>query len=1106
MTNSYSFLRVGVVASVLSVLFLASLPLTGKLGHLGTAATVRNYQTPNAIRFAENFNGVAAPALPSGWTTSRVGTNTLFETRLNGTPSSNALFTNNPASAGSAEVTSPPISLGNSRARLSFRHAYQTDYRGDDGGVIEISINSGPFQDVVQIGGEFVGGRYIGLIGSAATGNPLLGRQAWNRDSDGYKATIVNLPLSLANTTVKFRWRYGTGDQFEGIGWYIDDVKVEDFIPSRITFREDFDSVSAPNLPSNWTTAATDEVRTFRTHTEANYTSPNSVFTPVPAAAGTAAIISPPIQIGGNLPKLTFQHHYACDAPTEGGVLDISINGGPWRDIVEAGGQFTYGGYTATITANQNPLMGRDAWSGSTQGMIITEVVLPPSAFRQSVRFKWEWGTDPFILSIGWWIDSIVVTEELSGANLAGISIPDTGAANPYPSEIIVSDHVGLISKVNVNLVNFSHASPDDVDLMLVSPSGRKVVLMSDAGGGNTAENISLTFDDRAPAQLPDTSPIAGGVYRPTDFEPGDNFPPPAPGAIAPSRTLGLLNGSDPNGAWKLFAVDDNGSNTGSISGGWSLSIETTPDMVTIPEVGVAEPYPSQRLVSGRPGTVTKVRVTLRNFSHSSPDDLDVLLVGPNGRRIVLMSDVGGATEVGSLDLTIDDAAGSALPDGGPLVNGSFKPTNYDSGDPFPAPAPGGGPTGATLGTFFGSPPNGMWQLFVVDDSGGDLGSVSGEWDLDVESSTGACVFGVSPTVLSYPASGGTGAINITMPAGCSWSASADSSFVTVTTAASGEGSGSLGYSVSANTGPARTGAINITNGVLTRSVLIQQPAGEARRSPFDFDGDGKTDISVFRPSGGEWWYVRSSNGQVSAGVFGGTTDVITPGDFTGDGKSDFAFFRPSTGEWFILKSENNSFTAFPFGQNGDIPAPADYDNDGKLDAAVFRAGTWYIAPSAGGAAIVTGFGAAGDQPVPRDYDNDGRADIAIVRNQDGDKQWWINRSSAGLSAFVFGNASDKAVPGDYTGDGKADAALWRESTGEWLILRSEDFSYFAFPFGRNGDSPVTGDYDGDGRFDAAVFRPSGATWFINLTGGSGVQITGFGAASDQPVPGAYVR
>ncbi|MGB7203789.1 MAG: VCBS repeat-containing protein, partial [Pyrinomonadaceae bacterium] len=121
-------------------------------------------------------------------------------------------------------------------------------------------------------------------------------------------------------------------------------------------------------------------------------------------------------------------------------------------------------------------------------------------------------------------------------------------------------------------------------------------------------------------------------------------------------------------------------------------------------------------------------------------------------------------------------------------------------------------------------------------------------------------------------------------------------------------------------------------------------------KSIFDFDGDSKTDIGIFRPGPGEWWYQRSSDLVVPAVQFGTATDRITPGDFTGDGKTDIAFWRPSSGEWFILRSEDSTFFAFPFGAAGDIPAPADYDADGRADAAVFRPSTttWFISNSGG--------------------------------------------------------------------------------------------------------------------------------------------------------------
>lgn len=298
------------------------------------------------------------------------------------------------------------------------------------------------------------------------------------------------------------------------------------------------------------------------------------------------------------------------------------------------------------------------------------------------------------------------------------------------------------------------------------------------------------------------------------------------------------------------------------------------------------------------------------------------------------------------------------------------------------------------------------------------------------------------------------------------------------------------------------------SNGAPSGDYIYTTSAATTSGSPvFDFDGDGKTDLSIYRPgpvTGAEWWWLRSSNGGNGATQFGTSTDTLVPADFTGDNRTDIAFWRPSTGFWYVLRSDDFSFYAFPFGATGDVPAPADYDADGKTDAAVFRpsSSTWFISNSGGGTTIQQ-FGAAGDLPVPADYDGDARADIAIYRPSVG--QWWLVRSTAGNVAYQFGTPSDKAVSGDYTGDGKADVAFWRPSTGEWYVLRSENNSFFAFPFGSATDIPSPGDYDGDGRYDAAVFRPSTATWYAQRST-AGTLIQQFGQTGDIPVPSAFVR
>ncbi|MGC2237245.1 MAG: FG-GAP-like repeat-containing protein [Pyrinomonadaceae bacterium] len=274
---------------------------------------------------------------------------------------------------------------------------------------------------------------------------------------------------------------------------------------------------------------------------------------------------------------------------------------------------------------------------------------------------------------------------------------------------------------------------------------------------------------------------------------------------------------------------------------------------------------------------------------------------------------------------------------------------------------------------------------------------------------------------------------------------------------------------------------------------------------PFDFDGDSKTDISIFRPSAGEWWYSRSSDGGNYAAQFGNSADKLVPGDYTGDGRADIAVFRPVSGEWFILRSEDGSYYSYPFGTSGDVPTVGDFDGDGKADSAVFRPSdtNWYIRRSSDSGFTIEQFGANGDIPAVADYDGDGKSDIAIWRASAG--QWWIQRSSnASVEAFTFGNSTDKPVQGDYTGDGKADVAIWRPSSGEWFILRSNDFSYYSFPFGTNGDVPAPGDYDGDGRFDATVFRPSQSTWYVQRST-AGTLIQSFGQIGDVPVPNAFV-
>lgn len=157
---------------------------------------------------------------------------------------------------------------------------------------------------------------------------------------------------------------------------------------------------------------------------------------------------------------------------------------------------------------------------------------------------------------------------------------------------------------------------------------------------------------------------------------------------------------------------------------------------------GIANPYPSQITVNGMSGVISKITVTLKNINSTFPDDIDVLLVGPQGQTLILMSDVGFEEDITNVTVTLDDAAISPLPAGDPLVSGTFKPANYtdqfgDDNWPSPAPVPpyGDPALGQGLNVFNGTDPNGTWSLYVVDDGDGDIGSITNGWELTITTS-----------------------------------------------------------------------------------------------------------------------------------------------------------------------------------------------------------------------------------------------------------------------------------------------------------------------------------------------------------------------------------
>jgi hypothetical protein len=245
-------------------------------------------------------------------------------------------------------------------------------------------------------------------------------------------------------------------------------------------------------------------------------------------------------------------------------------------------------------------------------------------------------------------------------------------------------------------------------------------------------------------------------------------------------------------------------------------------------------------------------------------------------------------------------------------------------------------------------------------------------------------------------------------------------------------------------------------------------------RTVSDFNGDGRAEFAMFRPSTATW-YVQGQ----SPVAFGAPADIPVIGDYDGDGDSEVAVFHPATGIWDIQGAPS-----VPFGTTGDIPVPADYDGDGKTDITVFRPsnGTWFIN---GQGAIP--FGTAGDVPVPGDYNGSGRSQIAVYRRG----IWYV----LGQPGVAWGAVGDLPVPADYNGDGRTDIAIFRPATGTWFVR-----NLFSATWGANGDLPVPQDLDGDGRVELIVFRPPTATWFAYNTGNGTTVTQPFGAAEDIPV------
>ncbi len=329
-------------------------------------------------------------------------------------------------------------------------------------------------------------------------------------------------------------------------------------------------------------------------------------------------------------------------------------------------------------------------------------------------------------------------------------------------------------------------------------------------------------------------------------------------------------------------------------------------------------------------------------------------------------------------------------------------------------------------------------------------------------------------------------------------------------------------------------------------SSIFAQAQTTPRKAPVDFNGDGKTDFAVMRSAAIQplaqytWWSEINGSGETTVMNLGlRNRDQQVPADYDGDGRTDIAMYRfngPEVGTWFIFQSSTSSYRIEKFGQTGDTPTVVDdYDGDGKADLAVWRVptaaqgpGQAYLLyrgslnnPEGKITTIPWGmrFGTQEDQRddvYTGDFDGDGKADIAIQRRVDTNNPsydipavFWILTATGNVSYQYFGLASDRIVPGDYDGDGKTDLCVARgfnssPSETTWNIRYSSGKPDESIQWGAGAlDIFTQGDYDGDGTTDLAVFRRAGEFNFYIRSSATGEMIVKhWGAEGDIPIAG----
>jgi hypothetical protein len=747
-------------------------------------------------------------------------------------------------------------------------------------------------------------------------------------------------------------------------------------------------------------------------------------------------------------------------------------------------------------------------------------------------------GTDAFVTKLNPGGTALVYSTYLGGSsNDGGSGIAVDGAGDAFVTGVTQSPNFPTTPGAFQRFLR----GPESGFVTELNAAGSAPVYSTYLGGSISDEVTSVALDGQGAAY------VAGGGYS-ADF-------PTTPGAFQrtrpSSRQSGFVAKLNPGGGSLAYSTYLGGTGGGDLAQG--LAVDGAGDALVTGLAGSAD-FPTtadaqqRTLHGGQAGFVTKLNPAGSALIYSTFlggsngfDGATAIALDPAGNAYVTGSTTAadfpttpGAFQTsprGERDAFVAKLAFGAtanrpptltpIPDQVVAVGATltFRVVAGDTdGDALRYSLAPGAPTGAAIdpqtGAFTYRPPGGPGKVSVtvrVTDSGSP--------PLDTTATFAITVFDAAPRVnlattavalLKRPF---LRVASFADPGADTWTATvdygdrsgvqplplrADKSF---TLAHAYAALGTYTVTVRVTAGDGGVGIGTLTVHVLTHTV------------PGDYDGDGKADLALYRPTTGQWTILESTAG-LKVFRFGAPgLDVPVAADYDGDGLTDLAVYRVTTGQWIIAQSSAGP-RVVRFGTPGlDVPVPADYEGIGKADLAVYRpsTGQWMIALSTGGVRVVT-FGVPNlDVPVPADYDGSGRAEIAVYRPTTG--QWMILRPNAPTLVVSFGVANLAApVPADYGGTGAADLAFYvpdlsavdpfLPSIAEWAITPPAS-SPRAVDLGLPGiDVPAPADYDGDGKADLAVYRKATGQWLILPSSSNTLQVTRLGVANlDVPVP-----